>query len=187
MKHGLAAILCLALVLPNTAPAQQASAPATKEDVQQLFSLMQQREMAGTIVQVMKNQVPALTESVLADEFPEATPQQQAQLKRFVQAETEKMLASMPFDELIQVMIPVYQRHFDHAEMQELIRFYSSPAGKKLLAEMPAIMSEYMEVATPIMQKWMERSMANIKDSAAIYARKLRQKSASPTSQKNVQ
>ena len=77
-----------------------------------------------------------------------------------------KKFATMPFDELLQAAMPAYQHHFTHAEMQELIQFYSTPLGKKLLAEMPAMMAEYLQAATPVMQKWMKAQMADLKASA---------------------
>lgn len=49
-------------------------------------------------------------------------------------------------DELTDRLLPIYDRHLSPAEVKELIRFYESPIGKKVLAAMPAITSESMQV-----------------------------------------
>jgi hypothetical protein len=65
--------------------------------------------------------------------------------------------------------------------MQELIQFYSSPLGKKLLAEMPAILTEYMQAATPIIQKWTNSQMAGLQATAEDFAKKLKAQKAPAT------
>jgi hypothetical protein len=49
-------------------------------------------------------------------------------------------------DELTDRLLPIYDRHLSPAEVKELIRFYESPIGKKVLAAMPAITAESMQV-----------------------------------------
>jgi hypothetical protein len=47
---------------------------------------------------------------------------------------------------LIQGLVPVYDKHFTHTEIQGLIEFYKSPLGKKLLEKQPIIMKESYQV-----------------------------------------
>lgn len=47
-------------------------------------------------------------------------------------------------------MLPVFQRHFSAEEVDGLLKFYSSPLGQKVLADMPAVMAEAMAVG----QQW---------------------------------
>lgn len=53
-------------------------------------------------------------------------------------------------DELIELLVPVYARHFDRKEVQALTAFYTSAAGKRYVAETPALMTE----ATAVGQTW---------------------------------
>src|SRR5439155_13694987 len=55
------------------------------------------------------------------------------------------ILMSMPFDEMMDAMVPTYQKHFTRGELDALTAFYSSPTGQKILREMPAIMSEAID------------------------------------------
>jgi len=45
-------------------------------------------------------------------------------------------------DEIMGRLIPIYNRHFDEKELQELIQFYEGPTGQKLLNATPQIMEE---------------------------------------------
>jgi hypothetical protein len=53
-------------------------------------------------------------------------------------------------------MVPAYQKHFTKADIDNLVAFYSSPTGEKLLRELPSIMAESMQDVMPIMSKYME-------------------------------
>jgi hypothetical protein len=44
--------------------------------------------------------------------------------------------------EIVALMAQAYASHFTEAELQELIGFYRSPVGKKLVAELPAVLEE---------------------------------------------
>lgn len=54
------------------------------------------------------------------------------------------MFENMPWKEMLKVMIPVYQKHFTHNDLNAMIAFYSSPVGQKLVRELPAITAESM-------------------------------------------
>ena len=47
--------------------------------------------------------------------------------------------------ELVELVIPVYDRNFTHEDIRELIRFYESPIGRKVSATLPAVARESME------------------------------------------
>ena len=53
-------------------------------------------------------------------------------------------------DELVNQIIPIYDKHLTHAELKELIKFYETPVGKKMIAVMPAITAESMQAG----QQW---------------------------------
>lgn len=47
--------------------------------------------------------------------------------------------------ELEALFIPIYDRHFTAGELRQLIAFYGSPIGQKMVTEQPAIAREAME------------------------------------------
>lgn len=52
--------------------------------------------------------------------------------------------------ELSQLIIPVYHKHFTHAEIKEMIRFYKGPLGRKVIQVMPHLLRESMTIG----QQW---------------------------------
>jgi len=59
-------------------------------------------------------------------------------------------------DEMMQAMVPAYQKHLTKGDIDNLVAFYSTPTGAKLLRDLPAIMAESMQDMMPIMTKYME-------------------------------
>lgn len=49
-------------------------------------------------------------------------------------------------EELTDRLLVLYDRHLSHAEVRELVRFYESPLGKKVLTAMPALTTESMQI-----------------------------------------
>ena len=43
------------------------------------------------------------------------------------------------------LVVPVYDRHFSADELRQLIAFYQSPIGQKMISEQPAVLQESME------------------------------------------
>jgi len=80
---------------------------------------------------------------------------------------TDDMMASMPMDEIMQAMIPVYQKHLTKRNVDDLIAFYSSPTGQKMLKEMPGIMAEAMQTMMPIMTKHIDMMKQRINEQTA--------------------
>lgn len=48
-------------------------------------------------------------------------------------------------EDLIELMVPIYDRHLSHQDIIDLIQFFESPAGKKLVLVQPEIMKESMQ------------------------------------------
>ena len=53
-------------------------------------------------------------------------------------------------DDLIDLIVPIYDKHLNQGEVKAIIKFYESPAGKKLTSVLPQITQESMMAG----QKW---------------------------------
>lgn len=156
--------------------AQQPDAPATKEEVQKLFDVLHTRENFSAVMNSMKQQMPQMVSTVMQEQLPNATAEQKAEMDKFVTGMYSRMFSSMPIDEILSSMIPVYQRNLTHSDIEATTAFYSSPAGQKFITQMPKIMSEAMQAEMPILQKWMAGEMDEVKKSVEDYARSLSEK-----------
>lgn len=54
----------------------------------------------------------------------------------------DAVLKEVDPDEFVELLIPVYDKHFSDDELKGLIAFYETPLGKKLISELPPIMTE---------------------------------------------
>ena len=81
--------------------------------------------------------------------MPDATPEQLAKVDKFA----ESIFNDMPVDEMIEVMIPIYQKHLTKSDLDSISAFYVTPVGQKLLREQPAMTQEAMKAGGEIGKK----------------------------------
>ena len=108
----------------------QAAAPSAAQ-VRQLFDAIHldrmMRQMSSQMATVMGQALPCVPASFW---------------NGFINADNE--------NDLLNRMVPIYQRHFDAQDIEGLLKFYRSPLGQKMVAQMPATMAEGMKLG----QQW---------------------------------
>jgi hypothetical protein len=98
----------------------------------------------------------------------------------------DDMFNKMPMDEMMQAMVPAYQKHFTKGDIDNLVAFYSTPTGEKVLRELPAIMSESMQDMMPIMSKYMDTVRQTlVKQTEAMIAESKKQPNATAPAANN--
>ncbi|AWN14612.1 hypothetical protein SALB1_0405 [Salinisphaera sp. LB1] len=74
-------------------------------------------------------------------------------------------------DALYSVLAPVYEKHFNLIELSQLVRFYRSPLGQKLVDTSPELMAETMDLGSQwglsLVPEIVQRVRAQLDDSAA--------------------
>lgn len=75
-----------------------------------------------------------------------------------------EMKKEMKAEEVEDMLVPIYEKHFSQDELEGLIAFYKSPLGKKLLAAMPAVMQESMQVGREWGQQLAKRVFERLKE-----------------------
>jgi uncharacterized protein len=172
MKHFLLAVRCLALglalglALAAPALAQTADEPASRDDIILLLRTMHSHDFMQKILAAQSNSMRQLMLDQAAKDG--AAPADFD--KRFTKA-MDDLIKGMPVDELTQAMIPAYQQHFTHGDIEAMNTFYSSPVGQKVLEELPAVMQEGMKDMMPILTKylneWKQRMQKDMEAPAA--------------------
>lgn len=79
-------------------------------------------------------------------------------------------------DELVSLIVPVYQKHFTEKEIRQLIKFYKSPIGRKVIQSLPQITQDSMDAG----QQWGQALALRIIDKAK--ARKEKSRDEKPES-----
>src|SRR5438445_7647464 len=174
---SLAMILIIALLTSCAAFAQQSpsAAPASREDVLKLFDVTQNRQQLRRTMDSMVSQSQVLMREQIRERNPKITDEELAELDQ----DAEEMWKNFPVDQMLEDAVPVYQKHLTKTDVDAMISFYSSPTGRKLLREMPAIMSEGMQAMYPDIQKHMDATIRRIDERA----RKQQQEKPAPKSQ----
>jgi hypothetical protein len=67
--------------------------------------------------------------------------------------QVQQLREKVKIDEIIERLIPIYDRLFTTAELQEYIQFYSSPSGKKLTTTIPLVMQESVRVSSQYIEE----------------------------------
>src|SRR4029077_5824355 len=116
-----------------------------KEDVKKLFDVMTNRDQMTQLLQQLFAQMRSMSREQLKKRRPDLTDADFARMDR----DSEDLIKHFPMEEMLNEMIPVYQRHFTKSEVEALTAFYSSPAGQKLLNAMPAVTAETMRAVYP--------------------------------------
>jgi hypothetical protein len=136
-----------------------ADAP-TRDQVMKLLDLLQIRKSMSLMMDGMKQAMKQGAEETFRERVPNPTPKQLEALNGMV----DDLMADMPLDEMIEAMVPIYRRHLSKSDVDEVIRFYSSAVGQKLLREQPQMIQEGMQAGVEIQQKRMDQMMAKIRE-----------------------
>ena len=140
--------LCLVLAVSASSGAQAPSNSDVpdKADVMQFLDLMHAKAQMVQAMEGMEKQMRLGVEQGFKQKVPAATPEQLAKVDQMF----DGVFKEMPIDEMVDAIVPIYQKHLTKADLTAITAFYSSPAGQKILKEMPAIMSEAMQAGGEI-------------------------------------
>ena len=83
----------------------------------------------------------------------------------------DEMMAELKAEDLEESMIPVYANHFTGDDIKHLIAFYESPFGRKVMREMPRIITESNEVGVQWGQGVVTRVAGRWRDQGKITQR----------------
>jgi len=152
LKSGLAA---LALATPGAADAQNAADPAALAKAKELLQ-------ASNLI-AMRDQMVALVEAQIAALVRDANPGQDDKVDRGV-ADLVRPALKRRIPEYLDLAAGVYADHFTRAELDQLITFYKSPLGQKLVREQ----AELVPDITKMSKAWINRVGNDVlKDAAA--------------------
>ena len=146
---------------PATAAKQPASKPsskATSADATKVADIRRLLELTGT--KDMVNQMKGAMMAQFRQNAPGMPP-----------GMFDEMMAELKAEDLEESMIPVYANHFTGDDIKHLIAFYESPFGRKVMREMPQIITESNEVGVQWGQGVVTRVAGRWRDQGKITQR----------------
>jgi uncharacterized protein len=120
-----------------------------RADVLKFMDCVHLKAQMIQMLEGMTKQVRLGAEQGFKNKVPNATPEQLAKVDQLF----DGMFSDLPIDDMIDAIIPIYQKHLTKGDLVAITAFYSSPVGQKVLKEMPAIMSEAMGAGGEIGRK----------------------------------
>lgn len=149
----------LSLALLSHAQDAGTSAPS-REEVLKFMDVLRIKPQLTQYFDGVAKQAKLGAEEGFKHKVPDATSAQLAEVDKFA----EGLFKEMPVDEMVEAMIPIYQRHLSKDDLQAILTFYSSPVGQKLQREQPAMMQEGMQVGAEIGRRRLGTMMQQMDD-----------------------
>jgi uncharacterized protein len=127
---------CAALILTCGSAQVLADAKSHAADAERFLLLARADKLAVPVY--------AQVQQMFAQRFAESNaPQSEKAVLETYQAQANAALEqSVGWDKLKPDMVKLYTSNFDEQEMKDLIRFYESPLGKKVLEKMPTLTAQ---------------------------------------------
>lgn len=152
-------LIAICLVSSSLCLAQSADDPASKDDIVLLLQTMHSHDLLKKTMEVQAQSMRQMFHDMLMKDTGKVPPDFDTRFKRAM----GDMIKDMPMDDIMQAMIPAYQKHFTHGDIEAMNTFYASPVGQKVVQELPGVMQDGMQAAMPIMIKYVQEGQQKMK------------------------
>lgn len=150
--------MAVAWILVSAAAAAANNAPASDASIREMLDLTNAQQMIAG----MKGQMSTIMNNAMrnAMQGQNVTPEKQAILDRM----TAKMSAAaadvLNWDTLQPLYMRTYRESFTQDEIDGVIKFYKSPAGRAYVKKLPVVMQNVMQDMQGLMKPLQEKMMA---------------------------
>lgn len=145
---------CLALLL---APAVAAEQPAQAKTAVQPGDTDKSRDIRRLLVLTGAGNLGTQVMDQILRSFRQSHPAVPAKF-------WDDLRGEMNADQLTQLVVPIYDRHLSHDDVKQLLAFYESPVGRKLIAVQPQIVAESMKAGEEWGRAAAERILQRMKE-----------------------
>ncbi|HXB21859.1 MAG TPA: DUF2059 domain-containing protein [Candidatus Solibacter sp.] len=141
----------------NNGPGQALAPDApSREELLKLFDMLEIKKQMDSIRDSMSKSLEQQFSQMTRGQL---TAKQVDELGKLESELFGKMMSDDFVSNMMDVLIPIYQRHFTSSDVSALIAFYSTVVGQKFLHEQAQIMAEYMPKAMENMQGRVQKVM----------------------------
>lgn len=155
------ALLAFALI-----PLFAQAAPASTESIEQLLATAQVEKLVDSMQAQMDGMMKSVAQQALDAKklSPEDRRKTEAKMNEVFAKIVPVLKSELSWSRLKDMYVQIYRESLTQEEVDGLIAFYGTPAGKALLEKMPVIMQKSMtsmqQRMAPVMQE-MEKAMAD--------------------------
>jgi uncharacterized protein len=134
----------------------------TSAQVSKFIEVMQVRQRLQISIKAQKDDLKTTTHNMFRKALPDATSEEKAKFEAICADALGGVFTNYPIDEVLRDLIPIYQSHFTESDLNQIVGFYSSPIGQKVLKEMPAVSAETIRITNIRLQPKMDEMMKNL-------------------------
>jgi hypothetical protein len=171
----LVVFLCLFSVAGIAQTGDAAGSIPSKDEVLKFLEVLRIKSQLTQYFDGIAKQAKLGAEQGFKSRVPNATPAQMAAVDKFA----DNLFKNMPVGEMVDAMVPIYQKHLTKEDIDGILAFYASPIGQKLQREQSAMMQEGMEVGAAIGRRRLGDLMQQMDDFVSKMAEE-QQKPAKP-------
>ena len=135
-------ILLASLLLSSAFLLSQAPAPGqpSREELIKMFDVLRVRQQSELVMQTTVAQMKQQVRGDIQKRYPNLSQESAAKLENEINGAANLY----PVSEMLEDLIPVYQKYLTKADVDAIVSFYSSPAGQHFLDQMPVVTREAM-------------------------------------------
>lgn len=146
-------MLLAASALSQTAQPEVKNAdPATREQVLKMMEVMNLRQQTAETMDAYRAQMSNVVLEDMKARMPNAPPAMFEELR----GAFDEMFSQIPINEIVDAIVPVYQKYLTKREVEATTAFYSTPEGKSMLQKLPPMVNEGMQVSLATMKERMD-------------------------------
>jgi hypothetical protein len=151
--------------LPAYAPGVTVANAASADSIRSLVAVTEARELAErSIVQAERMMQRAIENGVQGRKL---EGRQKQVIEKAMQRMTAALREEMRWDRMEPILIEVYRRSFTQSEVDGMLEFYRSPAGRAVTAKMPVVQQYSMTLVQAQMQSLMPKLQQIQREAAA--------------------
>ena len=145
---------------PSPSPTSQAQTGnvASREQIMKLLELLQVPDSLAMTMDAMKEQMKVGALQMFREKVNNPSPEQIKSVDAIVDDEFKKI----GMEDLIEDVVPIYQKHLTRSDVEAVIKFYSSPVGQKIRREQPAMARESLQATSAGQRSKMELLLAKL-------------------------
>ena len=182
-KAGFAVLLFVSLSFGQQTAAPSQEPMATRQDIVNMFDAMHIKQQMADVMQSVQQNMNAMFDnifdSVSKQNHVTFTPEERQRMREQALKFAKKAQDAYPVSEMLDDMIPVYQKHLTHADALAVLAFYQSPAGQHMVKEGPAMSKEGMALVMPKMQQRLQPIMEEMMTETTALAQEMAKKHTS--------
>jgi len=127
--------------------------PSKEADIRRLLDVMGTAKLATQEMDMTEeNMKPFLSKSFPPGEYRE----------KLIDLFLTKLHSKIGAQQIVDLMVPIYDKYFTDEEIKRLIQFYESPLGQKMASVQPELVSESREAGKKWAGIWAQESMRDV-------------------------